>query len=145
MLRNRSLVMVLLVMVALTANATRAFARHESRSVRAADEAQMRELLANLAAASGKPAQEERTDADLMYEAMLRWNGEPPDSAAINRALEQSKRDAAKVKRATGSGHVARAVTAGPSIGRRMAGLAPWVMNSTLQSAGMRARTKSRN
>jgi hypothetical protein len=101
MLRNRSLVMVLLVMVALTANATRAFARHESRAVRAADEAQMRELLANLAAASGQPAPEERTDADLMYEAMLRWNGEPPDSAAINRALEQSKRDAAKVKRAT--------------------------------------------
>ncbi len=101
MLRNRSLVMVLLVMVASTANATRAFARHEPRAVRAADEAQMRELLANLAAASGKPAQEERTDADLMYEAMLRWNGEPPDNAAINRALEQSKRDAAKVKRAT--------------------------------------------
>jgi len=61
----------------------------------------MRELLAKLAAASGEPAPEERTDADLMYEAMLRWNGEPPDSAAINRALEQSKRDAAKVKRAT--------------------------------------------
>ena len=48
----------------------------------------MRELLAKLAAASGQPAPEERTDADLMYEAMLRWNGEPPGSAAIDRALD---------------------------------------------------------
>jgi hypothetical protein len=101
MLRNRSLVMGLLVMVALTATATRAFARHEPRAVRAADQAQMRELLANLAAASGQPVQEERTDADLMYEAMLRWNGEPADSAKIDRALAQSKHDAAKAKRAT--------------------------------------------
>jgi len=65
------------------------------------DEAQMRELLAKLAAASGEPAPEERTDADLMYEAMLRWNGEPPGSAAIDRALAQSKKDAATMKRVT--------------------------------------------
>jgi hypothetical protein len=32
---------------------------------------------------------------------MLRWNGEPPDSAAIDRALANSKRDAAKAKHAT--------------------------------------------
>ena len=38
---------------------------------RSDDEAQTRELLAKLAAASGEPAPEERTDADLMYEAML--------------------------------------------------------------------------
>ena len=101
MLRNRSWAMFLRGMVALPATATRAFARHEPRVVRAADEAQMRELLASLAAASGQPVQEERTDADLMYEAMLLWNGEPPDSAAIDRALANSKRDAAKVKRAT--------------------------------------------
>ena len=61
----------------------------------------MRELLAKLAAASGEPAPEERTDADLMYEAMLRWNGEPPGSAAIDRALAQSKKEAASTKRAT--------------------------------------------
>ena len=61
----------------------------------------MRELLAKLAAASGEPAPEERTDADLMYEAMLRWNGEPPGSAAIDRALAQSKKDAATMKRVT--------------------------------------------
>lgn len=101
MLRNPLSTMFLLVLIALPATATRAFARHEARAVRAADQAQMRELLANLAAASGQPAQEERTDADLMYEAMLRWNGEPADSAKIDRALAQSKHDAASAKRAT--------------------------------------------
>ncbi|HXU03242.1 MAG TPA: hypothetical protein VN903_19885 [Polyangia bacterium] len=65
------------------------------------DDAQMRELLAKLAAASGEPAPEERTDADLMYEAMLRWNGEPAGSAAVDRLLESSKKAAASSKRAT--------------------------------------------
>jgi len=65
------------------------------------DEAQMRELLARLAAASGQPEKEEKTDADLMYEAMIRWNGEPPGSAAIERLLDSSKKEAAKTKKAT--------------------------------------------
>src|SRR5262245_50232962 len=95
---RRSLTMILL-MVALPSIAARALARHDRPS--RADEAQMRALLAKLAAASGVPEPEERTEADLMYEAMLRWNGEPPDSAAIDRALAQSKRDAASAKRAT--------------------------------------------
>ena len=63
------------------------------------DDAQMRELLAKLAAASGEPVPEERTDADLMYEAMIRWNG--PTSSATDRVIEESKKDAARLKRAT--------------------------------------------
>ena len=87
------------IVAALPSVAAPALARRgdERRTLanRSDDEAQMRELLAKLAAASGEPAPEERTDADLMYEAMLRWNGEPPGSAAIDRALAQSKKDAA--------------------------------------------------
>jgi hypothetical protein len=91
---------MVLVAVALPCLAARAHARgdrggHPTR----ADEAQVRDLLAKLAAASGTPEPEERTDADLMYEAMLRWNGEPADSKTIDRVLDQSKRDAAKAKR----------------------------------------------
>ena len=63
------------------------------------DEAQMRELLARLAAASGQPEKEEKTDADLMYEAMIRWNG--PTSSATDRVIEESKKDAARMKHAT--------------------------------------------
>ena len=61
----------------------------------------MRELLAKLAAASGVPEPEERTDADLMYEAMLRWNGEPAGSAAVDRLIDSSKKEAARSKKAT--------------------------------------------
>jgi hypothetical protein len=92
---------MVLIVVALPSVAARALARgdrggHPTR----ADEAQVRELLAKLAAASGTPEPEERTDADLMYEAMLRWNGEPAEAKTIDRVLDQSKRDAAKAKRA---------------------------------------------
>ena len=92
---------MVLMVIALPSLATRALARgdrggHPTR----ADEAQVRELLAKLSAASGTPEPEERTDADLMYEAMLRWNGEPAESKTIDRVLDQSKRDAAKAKRA---------------------------------------------
>jgi hypothetical protein len=99
---HRWFVMVM-VMIALPFAATPAFARGaRARAVRTPeDDAQMRELLAKLAAASGKPAAEERTDADLMYEAMLRWNGEPADSAAVDRLIESSKKEAARSKRAT--------------------------------------------
>ena len=88
----------LLLIVALPSIATRAFARR-SGSVGPADEPQVRDLLSKLAAASGTPEPEERTEADLMYEAMLRWNGEPADSKTIDRVLDQSKRDAARTKR----------------------------------------------
>jgi len=107
MLRNHSLGKLLVVSVTVTlALSGVAFARGERYRAEKvgrspADEAQMRELLAKLAAASGEPAPEERTDADLMYEAMLRWNGEPPGSAAIDRLLDQSKKEAARTKRAT--------------------------------------------
>ena len=91
--------------LALSGAATRAFARGgdggRRSKVAPGDEAQMRELLSRLAAASGQPEKEERTDADLMYEAMIRWNGEPPGSAAIDRLLESSKKEAAKTKKAT--------------------------------------------
>ena len=88
----------LLLIVALPSITTRAFARR-SGAVGPADEPQVRELLSKLAAASGTPEPEERTEADLMYEAMLRWNGEPADSKTIDRVLDQSKRDAARTKR----------------------------------------------
>jgi hypothetical protein len=99
---HRWFVMVM-VMIALPFAATPAFARGaRARAVRTPeDDAQMRELLSKLAAASGQPAPEERTDADLMYEAMLRWNGEPADSGAVDRLLESSKKEAARSKRAT--------------------------------------------
>ena len=38
-------------------------------------------------------APQERTDADLMYEAMKQWHGEPRGSAAVDQALAQSKKD----------------------------------------------------
>jgi hypothetical protein len=88
------------IVVALPSVAAQALARKGGHAT-PADDVQMRELLAKLAAASGEVEPEERTEADLMYEAMLRWNGEPPGSAAIDRALAQSKKDAARTKRAT--------------------------------------------
>ncbi len=57
------------------------------------EETQRRALLSQLAAASSEVAPGERTDADLMYEAMRQWHGEPRGSAAVDRALAQSKKD----------------------------------------------------
>jgi hypothetical protein len=57
------------------------------------EEAQRRALLSELAAAAAEIAPQERTDADLMYEAMKQWHGEPGGSAAVERALAQSKKD----------------------------------------------------
>jgi hypothetical protein len=57
------------------------------------EEAQRRALLSQLAAAQSEVAPEERTDADLMYEAMKQWHGEPRGSEAVDRALAESKRD----------------------------------------------------
>src|SRR5262245_4644758 len=99
MFLSRWFVMISIV-VALPSVAAQSQARGGGHATRA-DDAQMRDLLSKLAAASGEVEPEERTEADLMYEAMLRWNGEPPGSAAIDRALEKSKQAAAKTKRAT--------------------------------------------
>jgi hypothetical protein len=103
MTRGRSLVSILVVFViaALPATASRAFAKHGHPGGSATDEAQVRDLLAKLAAASGVPEPEERTDADLMYDAMLRWNGEPAGSAAVDRLIDSSKKEAARSKKAT--------------------------------------------
>ena len=103
MARGRSLVSILVVVVvsALPLTMKRAFAKHGHPGASTADEAQVRELLAKLAAASGVREPEERTDADLMYEAMLRWNGEPAGSAAVDRLIDSSKKEAARSKKAT--------------------------------------------
>ena len=93
------------VMLALSLVATRAQARRGESRTRDDENTQVRELLAKLAAASAEAApqehEKEKTDADLMYEAMLRWNGEPEGSAAIDRLLVQSGKDAERAKRAT--------------------------------------------
>jgi hypothetical protein len=93
--------LVVVVMVALSLVATRAQARRGESRARDEENAQVRELLAKLAAASAEAAPEEKTDADLMYEAMLRWNGQPAGSAAIDRLVAQSGKDAERTKRAT--------------------------------------------
>src|SRR5947207_15178162 len=76
------------VTVGLSAAGARAYARRPM-----SEETQRRALLGQLAAASTEVAPEERTDADLMYEAMKQWHGEPRGSAAVDRALAQSKKD----------------------------------------------------
>lgn len=93
--------LVVVVMVALSLVATGAQARRGDTRVRDEENAQVRELLGKLAAASAEAAPEEKTDADLMYEAMLRWNGQPAGSAAIDRLVAQSGKDADRTKRAT--------------------------------------------
>ena len=92
---------VVVVMGALSLMAPRAEARKGDSRSREEENAQVRELLARLAAASAEAAPEEKTDADLMYEAMLRWNGQPEGSAAIDRLVAQSGKDADRTKRAT--------------------------------------------
>lgn len=97
----RGRLVTILVLFAFTVTAKEAFAKHGHPSGTPADQAQMRELLSKLAEASGTPEPEERTDADLMYEAMLRWNGEPAGSAAVDRLIDSSKKESARMKRAT--------------------------------------------
>jgi hypothetical protein len=64
----------------------RAHGRHPS------EEAQRRELMSELAAAAAE-APQERTDADLMYEAMRQWRGEPRGSAQVAKVLAESKKE----------------------------------------------------
>ncbi|HEY4394516.1 MAG TPA: hypothetical protein VGP64_10655 [Polyangia bacterium] len=73
---------------AMLAVAPRAMARKPM-----SEEAQRRQLLQQLAAASADIPPEEKTDADLMYEAMRQWRGEPRGSGAVDQAIAQSKTD----------------------------------------------------
>ncbi len=77
------------VVVAVGSVSSNALARKGAMS----EESQRRALLGQLAAAAAEVAPTEQTDADLMYEAMRQWHGEPRGSAAIDRALAQSKKD----------------------------------------------------
>jgi len=60
---------------------------------RPSEEAQRRELMAELAAAAAEAPPEQRTDADLMYEAMRQWRGEPRGSAQVAKVLAESKQE----------------------------------------------------
>jgi hypothetical protein len=65
------------------------------------DEDQRRKLLSELSAAANADAEpEDKTDADLMYDALKQWRGgETPDSATIDRVLAQSKKEADRTRR----------------------------------------------
>jgi hypothetical protein len=63
----------------------RAHSRHPS------DEEQRRKLMSELAAAAAEAPQEQRSDADLMYDALRQWRGEPRGSAAVNKVIAESK------------------------------------------------------
>jgi hypothetical protein len=84
----RKTIFALVAVTGLSAAGSRAQARKAM-----SEESQRRALLSQLAAASSEMAPQERTDADLMYEAMKQWHGEPRGSAAVDRALAQSKTD----------------------------------------------------
>jgi hypothetical protein len=81
-----NLFIVLASLLAASAVAPRAFARKPL-----SEEAQRRALLQQLAAASSEIPPQEKTDADLMYEAMRQWRGEPRGSAAVARVLAESQ------------------------------------------------------
>jgi hypothetical protein len=80
-----SLVFLLVLGVPLSARA-----QHGRHVV--SEETQRRELMSELAAAAAE-APPERSDADLMYEAMRQWRGEPRGSAAVNKVIAESKKD----------------------------------------------------
>lgn len=79
-----SLVFLLVLGVPLAARAQHG--RHVS------EETQRRELMSELAAAAAE-APPERSDADLMYEAMRQWRGEPRGTAAVNKVIAESKKE----------------------------------------------------
>ncbi|HVT09012.1 MAG TPA: hypothetical protein VHO67_16245, partial [Polyangia bacterium] len=89
-----------ILLVCFVVGAPLAARAHGRRSSAAAEEAQRRELMAELAAAAAESPSaastddqsEEKTDADLMYEAMRQWRGEPRGSAAVARVLAESQR-----------------------------------------------------
>jgi hypothetical protein len=67
-------------------------AAHARGRSRQSDEAQRRELMTELAAAAAEAPPEQQSDADLMYQAMRQWRGEPRDSGAVTRVIEESRR-----------------------------------------------------
>ncbi|MFL5306507.1 MAG: hypothetical protein ACJ8F1_14920 [Polyangia bacterium] len=89
-----------ILLVCFVVGAPLAARAHGRRSSAAAEEAQRRELMAELAAAAAEgPAMppsddnpNQKTDADLMYEAMRQWRGEPRGSAAVARVLAETQR-----------------------------------------------------
>jgi hypothetical protein len=85
---RKTIVSLVAVTVGISAGGSSAHARKAM-----SEETQRRALLSQLAAASADVPPEERTDADLMYEAMKQWHGESRGSAAVDRALAQSKKD----------------------------------------------------
>jgi hypothetical protein len=66
------------------------------------DNDQRKTLLAQISAAADAAGQpEEKTDADLMYDALKQqWRGDPPGSATIDKVVAQSKSDADRDRRA---------------------------------------------
>jgi hypothetical protein len=64
------------------------------------DTTQEQALLAQIAAAAESEPQA-RTDADLMYDALKKWRGEPPDSAKIDRVVAQSQKESDRNRKVT--------------------------------------------
>jgi hypothetical protein len=79
--------------------AGRAVAHRRSHAWEKGDREQAEVLLEQIAAAAEAEPQAP-TDADLMYEAVRQWRGEPPGSATIDRVVAQSKREADRNRRA---------------------------------------------
>jgi hypothetical protein len=76
--------------------AARGWIPNEAFTATPDDNDQRKALLAQIAAAADAAGQpEEKTDADLMYEALKQqWRGQLPGSAAIDKVVAQSKSDA---------------------------------------------------
>ena len=73
---------------------------HDESFADSEDRAREQALLAQLAAASDRES-EASTDADLMYEALKQWQGEPPDTAKIDRVVAQSNKASDRTRRIT--------------------------------------------
>jgi len=73
---------------------------HDESFADSEDKAREQSLLAQLAAASDRES-EASTDADLMYEALKQWRGEPPDTAKIERVMAQSNKASDRTRRLT--------------------------------------------
>ena len=82
--------------------AARGWIPNEAFAATPDDNDQRKALLAQIAAAADAAGQpEEKTDADLMYDALKQqWRGDPPGSATIDKVVAQSKNDADRDRRA---------------------------------------------
>jgi hypothetical protein len=80
--------------------AARGWIPNTAFAVASDDTAQEQALLAQIAAAAeAEPTA--RTDADLMYDALKKWRGEPPDSAKIDRVVAQSQKESDRNRKVT--------------------------------------------